>query len=1029
MPAVRSSVDSFWSHMNIGQDAGQLGMDTIDTGNGREWVIAAGTRSYWYSLIYDTGKQTYRQIYSAPHLNKSYLTSSFSKIICAELSDAHAGKEIVTLIDGIIHILDGTTKEEIRQFSTILEHTQKPPSDVFAADIDSDGRDELFLNSVGLKIFDAEGALLWSMFVGNDSIVTVCQMDNDPSLEIVTKYKVIDISTKNIQWANSQYYHGKPAVIDLNGDGNKEILYLDVWTGVTAVDTVTDTILWNYSVSLGIGAMLIANFDETPEKELLLGNSQNGELYVLTLNAAYPVLKDTLIVSGRYFRNSGATRLLSMLDTDGDGAEELIWCTNDYSNYTNTFINIYDPVRKVFEWESPPAPRGHGNPCTGDLTGDGIPELVVPTLTSHILIFDANTLQLIASPQIQLENLHSLEIPTISLTDVDGDGICELCVSQQKRLGVFKYDANSADFTLLWRAKSPLQSRSYDDITNKYVTLVENIYVRDVDGDNNLEFIATTCIGIDEMPDSIQIYDYNSGELEWVSGDVLPQFRGYEAQFSGILSSTMADVDGNGHLDLLFCQSNGTLTALDLVTKKIVASSTGFYDCVAMMPDGKRFVTGHGRSQLAIGSVSSLGYFRWSTWQGHADPDGWLPIKYVVPDANDGFHAIVGQEIYYIDSKGEPRWTSANLTNISRRPAILETSSGTEIFAGWDYGISGFYTGHLNIQSTITVTTTGSAMENGPGDGDFKITASDNGMEANKVQFTLSGSATLGMDYTLQGATQVSPGIWEVIVDAASSASVNIVPLDDSAIEGPESILLTLVPDASYQTGTANSVSATLVDDEPAVKIEVKNSSVYETSGPGIPRYMIFKVSRTGDLSKPLAVNLQLSGTARIKKDYTTGATKSIKMLAGNPSAEIHVFVAADDIAEATETVTFAIKTSKTYAIWTGESSATAYIYDGQPSLSLGTPVSSPQGVQFPIKLSCSSESTLTVALSGTLTPVSGGKEKKFKDKVIIHAHTTEGNYLLPAGMTASVAAVTLGASTRYHLNEPQSITVVVPTK
>lgn len=1047
MPAVRKSVDSFWSHMNIGQNAGKLGMDTIDTGNGREWVIAAGTRSYWYSLCYDSGKQTYRQIYAAPHLNKSYLPKSFSKIISAEVSDAHPGKEIVTLIDGIIHILDSTTKEEIRNFSTmtwenntfipirdrqnptiILNNDHSIPSDVFAADFDGDGRDELFLNSVGLKIFDAEGTLVWSM-PAYESIEAVCQMDNDPSLEIITKYNVVDISTKSVQWAMSRYDYDTLATIDLNGDGNKEILYLDYWRGITAVDPVTNTILWNYSVPQGIGAMLITNFDETPEKELLLGNGQTGELYILTLNAASPVLKDTLIVPGRYIRNSGHTRLLSMADTDDDGTEELIWCTNDYSNTTNTFINLYDPIRKVFEWESPLATRDHGSPCTGDLTGDGIPELVVPTLTSHILIFDANTLQLIASPQIQLDNLHSIEIPTISLTDLDGDGICELCVSQQKRLGVFKYDTNSAEFTLLWRAKSPLQSRTHYDTTKGYVTHVENIYVGDVDCDNNLEVIATTGLAIDYLPDSIQIYDYNSGELEWVSGDILPQFRGYEAQSSGITSSTLADVDGNGHLDLLFTQGNGTLMVLDLVTKQIVVSNTGAYRSVAMMPDGKRFITGNFRSQLSIGTVSSPGYFRWATWKGYADPQGWLHIKSVVPDTYGGFYAFAGNQIYYIDSKGEPRWTSAHLAYSSLRLAMLETSSGTEVYAGWDFGISGFYTGQLNAQSTITVTTTGSAKENGPGDGDFIITASQDGVVANKVQFTLSGSATLGTDYTLQGTTQISPGIWEVSVDAASSASVNIVPLNDSAIEGPESIVLTLVPGVGYQIGTANSVSAPLVDDEPAVKIEVANSSAYEAVGTGMPRYMIFNVIRSGDLSKPLTVNLQLSGTARIKTDYTSSTTKSITIFAGMSLTYIQVLVAADAIAEATETVTYAIKTSGTYAIEPGKSSATGFIYDGQLSLSLGTPVTSPQGVQIPIMLSTPSQMALKVSLVGTLTPVSGGKAKKFKVNVTIPANATEGNYLLPAGKTASVATVALGVSTRYHLTAPQSITEVVPMK
>jgi len=1011
-------------------------MFTIDTQHGREWIFGQGAwaysyyNPYWYSLSYNSRKQTYDQVFAAPYVHKNYNLDCIANVISAELSPGNVGKEIVTLSSGIIHILDGTTKEEIRQFSVMASGPysfNNYPSGLIAQDIDNDGLDELFVNDLGLKAFDAQGKVVWTGPRTMGTMRTICQMDNDPSLEIVTSWEVVDITTRSVQWSYPNRMSTALATVDLNGDGNKEVLLLDYWSGVTAVDATTNAVLWNYQISSGTGALLVANFDETPEPELLLGEGQSNQLYVLSLNASKPELKQTLTCPGVYPRFPYGTSFLAMADPDADGTEELVWCLKDSSGY-NTCIYLYDPIRKIYEWESPLANETHDSPCTGDITGDGIPELVVPTALGQVLVFDANTLKLIAGPPVLFSDLPPYGSATIRLGDVDGDNIDELCLFREGDFGIFKFDPEQGVFNLIWKPKTRIQARYYGSDWLTTPPSVENIIVRDVDGDGDVEILITTSLAIDTYPDCIQIYDYKTGNREWISGDTLPQIRGFAAQMSSINSSCMSDLNGDGHLDLLFCQANKTLMALDLVTKKILASTSG-YDCVSVMPDGKNFVVSYGASQLTKGALSPGGYFRWATWQGKADLEGFGYIKSIDADANGGFYALTEGCIYYVDSKGQPRWFSTQMEGMSWRAAYLQTSSGTEVYTGWQDGISGFYTGQFTQKPTIGITSKDSAIEGNATNGKLVFSASDAGMDTCVFLFTVSGTAIYGTDYTFEGATKISGNVWQASVDPASSAEVTILPIDDAAVEGTESIIVTPAVGSTYQLASTTPINVPLLDNEPGVSLQPENTNAYEAFGSGKPQYILVNVVRTGDLKKSLTVSIQFSGTATAKKDYQTDVAKSITFPSGLSSWPIFVNALADTTAEATETVVVSLPKSNSYNVETGKSSATGFIHDGQPTVSLGTPSTSAKGVLIPVKISSPSKTATKVALQISLTPAAGGKAKKTTASVTIPANSAEGSYLLAAGTKASNAIVTLGAGTSYHSAAPLSISVSVPSK
>ena len=75
------------------------------------------------------------------------------------------------------------------------------------------------------------------------------------------------------------------------------------------------------------------------------------------------------------------------------------------------------------------------------------------------------------------------------------------------------------------------------------------------------------------------------------------------------------------------------------------------------------------------------------------------------------------------------------------------------------------------------------------------------------VQYALSGSATAGADYAaLSGSVTIPAG--------ASTATVVVTPLDDSAVEGTETVTLTLQSSSTYVVGTPDSASVDLIDND-----------------------------------------------------------------------------------------------------------------------------------------------------------------------------------------------------------------------
>ncbi|MBW4445657.1 MAG: hypothetical protein KME38_01955 [Spirirestis rafaelensis WJT71-NPBG6] len=121
--------------------------------------------------------------------------------------------------------------------------------------------------------------------------------------------------------------------------------------------------------------------------------------------------------------------------------------------------------------------------------------------------------------------------------------------------------------------------------------------------------------------------------------------------------------------------------------------------------------------------------------------------------------------------------------------------------------------------TTVTIQATDSAAAEEQSDpGTFRITRTGDTSTSLSVNYTVAtgaGQATNGTDYTpnLNGTATIAAG--------QSFTDITITPVDDSAVEGPETVTLTLVGTADYDLGGSSTATVTIADNDtaPAVRI------------------------------------------------------------------------------------------------------------------------------------------------------------------------------------------------------------------
>ena len=205
------------------------------------------------------------------------------------------------------------------------------------------------------------------------------------------------------------------------------------------------------------------------------------------------------------------------------------------------------------------------------------------------------------------------------------------------------------------------------------------------------------------------------------------------------------------------------------------------------------------------------------------------------------------------------------------------------------------------VQATVT-----DAVEESGQQGVFTFTRLDDLVLAPvTVYYTVSGTATAGSDYVpLSGSVTIGAG--------QTTATVNVVPIDDRIVEGIETVIVTIDPSANYRVGTPASATVRILEgDIPLVSVTATSPTAHEEDlVPGV-----FTITRSLDtVLAPLTVFYSLDGTAIAGLDYQT-LTGSVTLPAGATSANVVITPIDDRVAEVDETVILRLTPNPNYVL------------------------------------------------------------------------------------------------------------------
>lgn len=222
------------------------------------------------------------------------------------------------------------------------------------------------------------------------------------------------------------------------------------------------------------------------------------------------------------------------------------------------------------------------------------------------------------------------------------------------------------------------------------------------------------------------------------------------------------------------------------------------------------------------------------------------------------------------------------------------------------------------MHSTPQLESDNLATESGPDSVAFTFTRTGSVAGELAVGYSISGTATEGIDYeNLSG-----------IITIPAGQTIAVLPfriIDDVEVENNETITLTLLTSAAY-TGGGDSTTVTIVDDDlPNVFVTASDDTARENNASGGN----FVISRIGRLDINLRVNFTLEGTASFGADYPALPALSIVIPAGSATANIPITAVNDGLNEGEETVILRLSSSSAYNVG-NPGSATITIVDDE---------------------------------------------------------------------------------------------------
>lgn len=167
----------------------------------------------------------------------------------------------------------------------------------------------------------------------------------------------------------------------------------------------------------------------------------------------------------------------------------------------------------------------------------------------------------------------------------------------------------------------------------------------------------------------------------------------------------------------------------------------------------------------------------------------------------------------------------------------------------------------------VSVSASIAAAAEGGANGQFTLTRTGDNSGALAVNYTMSGSAANGTDYTtLSGTVTFQPG--------TITTNLAVTVSNDSSAEFNETAVLTIGSGGGYAIGTA-AATVTIADNEPT-EIAFNTIVTNQLLESYAPSKVTLQLARRGLLTAPVAINLASTGAATRGADFNAPVTVNL---------------------------------------------------------------------------------------------------------------------------------------------------------
>ena len=232
--------------------------------------------------------------------------------------------------------------------------------------------------------------------------------------------------------------------------------------------------------------------------------------------------------------------------------------------------------------------------------------------------------------------------------------------------------------------------------------------------------------------------------------------------------------------------------------------------------------------------------------------------------------------------------------------------------------VTGFATTSTVSEPVASFASSSSSTAEGSGTHNITVALSPAPSSNVTLAYTLEGTAMSGDDYRITGVTNQS-GTVEVFA-GASTVNIPVVITEDNAVEGDETIVLTLTGGMGYTVGSPDDHMVTIEDNDvppvdPVASFALSSSSTDESSGTH---------NVTINLSPAPQSNVTVAywgrGTAVLGSDFSiTGVTREtggeIEVSAGTSTVNIPVTIIDDNAVEENETLVLTLRDGTGYTV------------------------------------------------------------------------------------------------------------------